>query len=225
MLTRKLTALYCSYGQALAAVTAARGEFDRQGVPHKRPNDYFAEMLKSDDHMRRVKDKLVVEKQRITAVEHRKKEREAHAFNKQAQSEKVKAKAAEKRGTENALAAWRKKAKDGLDDAADLEAVLQGSAGTGADRAQESREKRTAMFKRAGKEKKYGHGGKKRGMKQNDRESSKGKEAFKSYSVKRMKGSLPPGLRNKGKGGGGGGSGGRKNAGANRPGKRARVSR
>lgn len=38
-----------------------------------RPDDYFAEMLKSDKHMAKVKDKLIVEKQRMQAFEQRKK--------------------------------------------------------------------------------------------------------------------------------------------------------
>jgi len=45
----------CSYGQALAAVTVARTELDRLGVPYRRPDDYFAAMLKSDDHMKKVR--------------------------------------------------------------------------------------------------------------------------------------------------------------------------
>lgn len=44
----------CSYGQALAAVTAARSELERLGTPHRRPDDYFAQMLKSDEHMQKV---------------------------------------------------------------------------------------------------------------------------------------------------------------------------
>ena len=47
--------LICSYGQALAAVAASRSELDRLGIPHRRPDDYFAEMMKSDQHMQKVR--------------------------------------------------------------------------------------------------------------------------------------------------------------------------
>jgi biotin carboxylase len=46
---------YRSYGQALAAMATARGELERQGVPHRRPDDYLAEMLKTDQHMQKVR--------------------------------------------------------------------------------------------------------------------------------------------------------------------------
>ena len=45
----------CSYNQGLSAVVEARDRLNELGVPYKRPTDYYAEMLKSDDHMRRVK--------------------------------------------------------------------------------------------------------------------------------------------------------------------------
>lgn len=57
------------YNNALAAVHAARGEFSRLGEPYYRPDDYLAEMLKSDDHMRKVKARLVGEQRRMEAVE------------------------------------------------------------------------------------------------------------------------------------------------------------
>lgn len=48
------------YGQALGAVTAARGELERLGIPHRRPDDYFAEMLKSDAHMQKVRTAVLL---------------------------------------------------------------------------------------------------------------------------------------------------------------------
>lgn len=40
-----------SYNQALAAVQIARDELTRLGEPHRRPEDYFADMIKTDSHM------------------------------------------------------------------------------------------------------------------------------------------------------------------------------
>ena len=48
----------CSYNQALDAVKVAEERFERLGVPHVRPDDYFAEMIKSDKHMTKVRDDL-----------------------------------------------------------------------------------------------------------------------------------------------------------------------
>ena len=42
------------YNQALAAVKVAQARFVELGVPHVRPDDYFAEMVKSDHHMNKV---------------------------------------------------------------------------------------------------------------------------------------------------------------------------
>lgn len=215
---------------------AARGELDRLGVPHRRPTDYFAEMLKSDDHMKRVKEKLLLEKQKITAVEHRKKEKDAATFNKQAAAEKARTKASEKRSAMQAVDAWRK-GKAGnrpeLENEADLEKLFDSSkAGKASAAARQgqggSRFPSKSYSKRQGKDKKYGHGGPKRDQKRNsaDSSSSMGKGERGGYSAKGMKSSMPPGLKG-GKFGGrkGGAKGGaRKNAGGSRPGKRARMA-
>ena len=49
------------YNQALGAVRIAQQRFDRLGVPHVRPDDYFAEMVKSDNHMSKVKRRMLQE--------------------------------------------------------------------------------------------------------------------------------------------------------------------
>jgi len=61
------------YNQTLASVRFARDRLKRENIAYKRPEDYFAEMLKSDAHMAKVKDKLIYEQKKITAVEERKK--------------------------------------------------------------------------------------------------------------------------------------------------------
>lgn len=42
------------------------------GVTYTRPQDFYAEMLKSDEHMKRVQNKLIEQTERIKAVELRK---------------------------------------------------------------------------------------------------------------------------------------------------------
>ena len=46
------------YNQALAAVQVAQSRFVDLGVPHVRPDDYFAEMVKSYHHMNKVRARL-----------------------------------------------------------------------------------------------------------------------------------------------------------------------
>jgi len=52
----RLTCVACaSYNIALDNVKRARAKLDTLGEPHQRPDDYFAEMLKTDTHMQRVR--------------------------------------------------------------------------------------------------------------------------------------------------------------------------
>lgn len=44
----------CSYCQAQVAAKEALGKLRDLGVPTTRPEDYFAEMVKSDVHMQKV---------------------------------------------------------------------------------------------------------------------------------------------------------------------------
>ena len=44
-----------SYHQARAAAAIGLRKLEELGIPTERPEDYFAEMIKGDDHMRKVK--------------------------------------------------------------------------------------------------------------------------------------------------------------------------
>ena len=211
----------------MAAVIAARSELERLGIPHRRPDDYFAEMLKTDDHMQKVralhksvalpmifflspqllsqiKERLILEQKKISAVETRKKGKEAATFAKQVAAERAKEKAADRRAHEDTLKQWRKH-KDSRTDLSkpeDLDALFDSA-----------NRKSTAATRgrRAAKDKRYGHGGSKRFKKDNTAGSS---ASDKGFSMRKNK-SLPPGVRPKRP----------RNAGANRPGKRARISK
>lgn len=54
--------------QALAAAQTAIRRFEAAGVPWLRPYDYYAEMVKSDEHMAKVGLHVVL---RTTAARHR----------------------------------------------------------------------------------------------------------------------------------------------------------
>jgi rRNA-processing protein EBP2 len=50
-----------SYKIALDQVAIARKLCNKADIPFTRPTDYYAEMVKSDDHMERIRTKLVEE--------------------------------------------------------------------------------------------------------------------------------------------------------------------
>jgi hypothetical protein len=53
-----------SYNEALKTVHKAIAMCEAKGIKHQRPEDYYAEMLKTDDHMLKLKDHLLAEKRR-----------------------------------------------------------------------------------------------------------------------------------------------------------------
>jgi Eukaryotic rRNA processing protein EBP2 len=57
--------------QALAAAKVAVARMEAAGTPWLRPPDYYAEMVKSDDHMAKVKEQLMYETKLIEEQEER----------------------------------------------------------------------------------------------------------------------------------------------------------
>jgi len=76
------------YKQSLSAVQEARQLLKVEGVPFSRPADYFAEMVKSDEHMGRVRQKLVDVAASKKAAAEARKQRDLKKFGKQVQVEK-----------------------------------------------------------------------------------------------------------------------------------------
>ena len=62
----------------------------KMGIPYNRPNDYFAEMVKTDDHMDRVRKKLLAEKAKVEGIEERRRVREMKKYGKEIQRQKEK---------------------------------------------------------------------------------------------------------------------------------------
>jgi len=75
---------------AKVAATACIVKLNSAGAKHRRPEDYYAEMCKTDHHMGKVKSKLVHEKSEIVDAENRRKLRDAKKFGKQVQHAKEK---------------------------------------------------------------------------------------------------------------------------------------
>ena len=83
------TRIIRSYKQALHAAIEGRKRTDALNVPFTRPTDFFAEMVKTDEHMERVRQKLLDERAGIRASEEAKKQRELKKFGKKVQVEKL----------------------------------------------------------------------------------------------------------------------------------------
>lgn len=77
------------YGQALETVKQARSLLKAENVPFSRPKDYFAEMVKDDGQMEKVKARLVEEASAKKASAEARKLRDLKKFGKQVQVNKL----------------------------------------------------------------------------------------------------------------------------------------
>lgn len=197
------------YKLALDAVPGARKLCAKYDIPFSRPTDYYAEMVKSDEHMERVRTKLVEEAQGIKKSEEAKKQRDLKKYGKQIQVEKLKQRDADKKNFNDKVAGLKRKRKDGAeiggeDDDFGIEIDdgdeprRQGKGGKAGGKSKMPRQARDA---------KYSLGGGGRRSKQNTRESANDIPGW-------------GGGEKKGKGGKGGPQGK-----AQRPGKARRHSR
>lgn len=75
----------------------AQGKLDELGIPHQRPDDYFAEMVKSDAHMARVKGKLIKQQTDAKETDERRKARDNKKFGKQFQAAKAQERAVKRK--------------------------------------------------------------------------------------------------------------------------------
>jgi rRNA-processing protein EBP2 len=87
------------YSQSLDAVRQARMKLRAEGVPFSRPKDYFAEMVKEDAHMEKVRAKLVEEAASKKAASEARKLRDLKKFGKQVQVAKLQERQKAKRET------------------------------------------------------------------------------------------------------------------------------
>ena len=83
------------------------------GLPFQRPADYYAEMVKSDEHMEKVKRVLLEQKKDREEVEKRKKQREQKKFGKAVQARVLKERAMAKTRELEAIQRWRSKRSQG----------------------------------------------------------------------------------------------------------------
>ena len=99
---RFLTGGY-SYKQALHGAQLAKSLAAKHNLPFTRPPDYFAEMVKSDAHMERIRQRLLDESAAIKRSEEKRKEREGKKYGKQVQMEKLQERERSKKDMEERL--------------------------------------------------------------------------------------------------------------------------
>lgn len=97
------------HARALRAFTSARAQLGALGVPVRRPDDYYAEMVKNDAHMRKVKDKLLLEQREADAKVERRKERENKRYGKEVQAEKLRERKAQQKADMGLLQRMKKR--------------------------------------------------------------------------------------------------------------------
>jgi rRNA-processing protein EBP2 len=87
------------YVQSLSAVKEARRLLKAEGAPFSRPKDYFAEMVKADEHMAKIKAKLIEEAASKKAAAEARKQRDLKKFGKQVQVAKLQERDKERKQT------------------------------------------------------------------------------------------------------------------------------
>ncbi|OCF45970.1 rRNA-processing protein EBP2 [Kwoniella heveanensis CBS 569] len=212
------------YKIALDCIPQAKKLAAKHDIPFTRPVDYYAEMVKSDEHMERVRTKLVEEAQGIKKSEAAKKQRDLKKFGKQIQHEKLKQREQDKKSFQDRVQGLKRKRQEGMeiggdDDQFDIavDDVIEdrpekGERGGRGGRGGRGKDGKAKMPRHA-RDAKYSLGGSSRRAKQNTREST---NDFSSFG----------GGGRGGKGGRGGAGGGAKRGGGGggRPGKSRRMA-
>lgn len=204
------------YNQTLLAVKAGVSRMHELQIPTRRPADFFCEHVKTDAHMARIKDRLLLEEKKMSAFEQRKQREQTRKFSKQVSDLRRQEKA---RATKDAVEEVSRLRKSG---GADKEGrLLQLVEGKGGGRQGGGRGDGSGKSsKRQAMDKKYGFGAKERmRSKLNDKKSL---NDLRDYSPRGGKF-----VRREGKGrgsSGGGKAGGGAKVGGKRPGKAARAA-
>ncbi|KAL2829990.1 eukaryotic rRNA processing protein EBP2-domain-containing protein [Aspergillus cavernicola] len=190
------------YKVAQSATLKARGLLKKEGISFTRPGDYFAEMVKTDEHMGKIKKKLYEEAAGKKAAAEARKQRDLKKFGKQVQVAKLQQRAKEKKESLEKINELKKKRKadtsapdaGGADDLFDVAVE---------DALQDNKHKRGRApeaggpsQKRQKKNEKFGFGGKKRFAKSGDAAST---GDMRGFSAKKMKGGPKGGSSRPGK--------------------------
>merc|ERR1712034_232846 len=143
------------YRQAQAAVLEAIPRLHSMNIRTKRPEDYFAQMAKTDEHMNKIRTKLLSKEQGQERAEKMSKLRELKKYGKKVQVEVQQKRLKEK--------------KDMMDE---MKKIRKGK----------GESKGAVAGKRNAKDKKFGFGGKKRHLKKNDKNSADDVSGFRPFN-------------------------------------------
>ncbi|KAK6350157.1 rRNA-processing protein and EBNA1-binding protein ebp2 [Orbilia brochopaga] len=180
-LTRELA----FYTQALDAARRGRELLLSEGAPFTRPTDYFAEMVKSEEHMGRIKERMKEDAARKQASADAKRQRDLKKFGKAVQVAKLQERQKEKREMLDKISLLKRK-RAGAD-------LGDENEGDPFDIAIEKATKDTTRrrgdhapnAKRQRKNEKFGFGGRKKFAKSGDALSSGDMSGFSAKGMKR----------------------------------------
>lgn len=189
------------YRQAQQAVMDGFERLTKMNLPTVRPEDYFAEMAKSDEHMHKIRERLMKKKAGQEMSEKVRQIRELKKLGKKVHIEAQQKKQKEKREMLEKVKQFREGKTDSIDFLSDKPL-------------REKDEKKMRLAKRRSKDRKYGHGGKKRNKKRNDgKDLDRPPRSVRTLKYKVNKKTGQPLMASrkgaKGKGGGGGGGKGK----------------
>ncbi|XP_028158594.1 probable rRNA-processing protein EBP2 homolog [Ostrinia nubilalis] len=165
--------------QAQAAVVEGIKRLKELNIPTRRPDDYFAEMAKTDEHMQKVRKNLMAKQAAQARTEKVRQLRDQKKIAKRVQIDAKLKQAAEKKQMLEQLKRVRK------GKSADLDFLEDNNNNKGKNNKGKTSMSNRAIKKRASKDKKFGFGGKKKGSKLNTRESSNQMDGFNSSAKKR----------------------------------------
>ncbi|CAL9736354.1 rRNA-processing protein Ebp2p [Monosporozyma servazzii] len=181
------------YKQSLEAVNEGYEKLHKKlRIPFIRPLDYFAEMVKNDEHMDKIKSKLVTEVSEKKARDEARRQRHLKKFGKQVQHATLQKRQLEKKDTLDKIKNLKKKRKSNEIGGAEFDVGISEEVGGDYQAAGDNKNDRWSYHKpsakRESKNGKYGNGGMKRFKRKNDADSSADVSGF---SQKKMKSGRP----------------------------------
>ncbi|KAF5291189.1 hypothetical protein FQA39_LY14431 [Lamprigera yunnana] len=162
------------YRQGQATVLTCMPKLMEMNIPTKRPEDFFAEMAKTDDHMQKIRQNLM---RKQIGQERSEKVKQLRAQRKEGKALQIQTKLQRQQEKKQVLEQVKKMRK-GNGQGADFLNSKKGQKQSGNKR---------GLEKRKWRDQKFGFGGKKKGSKMNTKESSANMDSFKK-PAKKMKG-------------------------------------
>ncbi|XP_056388995.1 probable rRNA-processing protein EBP2 [Hyla sarda] len=161
------------YRQAQAAVLFALPRLQQLKILTRRPDDYFAEMAKTDQHMQKVRKKLQAKQMSMEKSEKAKQLRSLRKYGKKVQIEVLQKRQKEKSNMMNQVKKYQKGLSDKLD-------FLEGDQQQQKSGGVNPKSKKGPNAKRKYKDQKFGFGGRKKGSKMNTKESFNDVSSFRA---------------------------------------------